>query len=113
MPDPLTWYSLSDPFADIGAASTVRFVVPRDGYLRRVSISLAAAITTTAAVVTTSVDNTNLSPTITIPVSGSAEGTYAEQEYWAPVKKGSWVEVTSDGGPANSVVAAVTITLST
>ena len=112
MPFPANWYHMAESFADIGAASTVRFVVPEDGYLWRVRISLAGAITTTAAVVTVSVDNTALSPTITIPVSGSAEGTLGEAEYFAPVKKGSWIEVTSDGGPANSVVAAVTVTLS-
>ena len=113
MPNPLNYYYLSENYADIGAASTVRFVVPQDGYLRRVGISLAGAITTTAAVITVSVDNTALSPTITIPVSGSAEGTYTEQEYWAPVKRGSWIEVASDGGPANSVVAGLTLSLST
>lgn len=113
MPLPLNWYHLAETMADVGTASAVRFCVPRDGYLRKVETLLAAAITTADAVLTVAISNgTALSPTITITQSGSAEGDYDFAEFFAPVKKGSWVEVTTDGGPANAVAASITLTLS-
>ncbi len=112
MPTPLNWYTLTTTMADIGTASTVRFLVPTNGYLRRVESTIAAAITTTDAVLTVSHNNSALTPTITVAFSGSAEGDYDFAEYYRPVKKGDWIEVATDGGPANAVLAQINCVLS-
>lgn len=112
MPQPLNWYTLTATMADIGTASSVRFVVPANGYLRRVDSTIAAAITTADAVLTVSHNNSALTPTITVANSGSAEGDYDSAEYYRPVKRGDWIEVTTDGGPANAVAAQINVVLS-
>lgn len=112
MPDPLNWYHLSDLMADVSAAGVTRFCVPEAGYLRRVDTTLANAITLADSVLTISVDNVALTPTITIPFTGSAEGSTTSTEYFAPVKKGSWIEVTSDGGATTTSILGITLTLS-
>ena len=112
MPFPLNWYTMSEAMADIGTASTVRFLVPQDGYLRRVDSSIGAALTGADAVLTVAHNNTNLTPTITVTQSGSAEGDFDTAEFFRPVKKGDWIEVTTDGGPSNAVAATIAVTLS-
>ena len=112
MPLPTNWYQLDGELADVSAASKLRFVVPTDGYLRKVETSLGAAITGADAVVTVSVDNTALSPTITIANTSSAEGDYDIGEFFAPVHKGSFIEVATDGASSTTAVLAVTVTLS-
>ena len=112
MPDPLNWYTLNEEIADIGTATVVNFVVPRDGYLRRVASVIAAAITTADDVVTVAVDGTNLSPTITITQSGSAAGDYDSADYFAPVKKGSRITVSNSGASTGTTKCAYTLTLS-
>lgn len=112
MTQPLNWYTLDQTMADIGTASTVRFVVPTNGYLRRVDSTIAAALTGADAVLTVAHNNTNLTPTITVTQSGSAEGDYDYAEFYRPVKRGDWIEVTTDGGPTNAVVAAINCVLS-
>jgi hypothetical protein len=113
MPSPLSWYALSNTMADIAAASQVRFVVPDDGFLRRVECSIAGAIATADAVLTVSHNNTALTPTITVAFTASAEGDYDFAEYARPVKRGDWIEVASDGGPSATVIAAINVILST
>jgi hypothetical protein len=112
MPAPLNWYSLAETLADVSAASAVRFVIPRAGYLRRVDTALGGAITTADAVVTVSVDNSALSPTITIANASSAENDHDFAEYFAPVKAGSVVEVASGGQSDTTQPLSITITLS-
>lgn len=112
MPSPLSWYTLSAVMADIAAASTVRFLVPEDGYLRRVDCSIAAAIATADAVLTVSHNNTALSPTITVAFTSSAEGDYDFAEYFRPVKRGDFIEVATDGGPSATVIATINVILS-
>lgn len=107
MPRPLSWYQMEMPMADIGTASTVRFLVTENGYLRRVECTIAAAIATADAVLTVAHNNTTLSPTITVAFTASAEGDYDSAEYYRPVKRGDWIEVTTDGGPSGAVAATI------
>ncbi len=113
MPRPLSWYNMEMPMADIGTASTVRFLVTQNGYLRKVECTIAAAIATTDAVLTVAHNNTNLSPTITVAFTSSADGDYDFAEYFRPVKIGDWIEVTTDGGPSNAVSATINAVFST
>lgn len=112
MPLPENWYQLNGQLTDVSAASQLRFVVPTDGYLRKVETSLGGAITGADSVVTVSVDNTALSPTITIANASSAEGDYDVGEFFAPVHKGSFIEVASGGESSTTAVLAITVTLS-
>jgi hypothetical protein len=112
MPLPNNWYHLNGTLADVSAASGFRFTVPQAGYLRQVKTHLGAAITGADAVVTVSVDGTNLAPTITIANTSSAEGDVDGAEYFAPVNAGSRVEVTSDGASSTTAELAITLTLS-
>src|SRR5690242_3967447 len=102
MPLPNNWYHLSGELADVSAASAKRFVVPRAGFLRKVETTLGGAITGADSVVTVSHNNTDLSPTITITQSGSAEGDYDSAEFYIGVAAGDWIEVTSDGGSSTT-----------
>lgn len=112
MPLPTNWYTLNGELADVSTASQLRFVARSDGYLRKVETTLGAAITGADAVVTVSVDNTALTPTITIANASSAEGDYDSAEFFTPVKKGSWIEVASGGESSTTAVLAVNVTLS-
>lgn len=112
MPLPLNWYTLPGTLADVSAASQLRFLVPTDGYLRKVETTLGSAITGADSVVTVSVDNTALTPTITIANASSAEGDYDSAEFFYPVKKGSWIEVASGGESSTTAVLAVNVILS-
>lgn len=112
MPNPKNWYYLNEEIADIGTATTVNFVVPVDGWLRKVETVLGAAITGADDVVTVSVDGTALSPTITIANSGSAAGTYDSADYFAPVSKGSRISVANSGASTGTAKCAYTLTLS-
>lgn len=112
MPLPTNWYSLAAEYADVATAETLTFVVPTDGYLRKVETVLDAAITSADETITVSVDGSALSPTITIANSGSAAGTYDVAEFFAPVKKGSRVTVASAGDSTGAAGCAVTATFS-
>lgn len=111
MATPKNWYTLNGELADVSTASQLRFVAREDGYLRKVETTLGAAITGADSVITVSVDNVALSPTITIANASSAEGDYDFAEYFAPVKKGSWIEVASGGQSSTTAVLAVNVTL--
>lgn len=112
MVQPLNWYSLAGEFADIGTAETVRFVVPKTGYLRKVELSLGGAITGADETVTVSHNNTALSPTITVANASSAEGDYDFAEFGRAVTKGDWIEVATAGNSTGPQKSAITITLS-
>lgn len=112
MPLPRNWYVLNGTLTDVSAVSQLRFLVPQDGYLRKVETTLGGAITGADSVITVSVDNTALAPTITIANASSAEGDYDSAEFFAPVKKGSWIEVASGGESSTTAVLAVNVILS-
>lgn len=112
MPLPLNWYVIELPLADIGAVSGVRYVVTAPGFLRKVSNTLAAAITGVDSILTVTRNNVALAPTITVAFTGSAEGDYDFAEYYTGVAEGDWIEVNSDGGATNSVASTVALTLS-
>lgn len=112
MPIPTNWYNLSQTMADVSASAGIRFTVPRNGYLRRVDTHLGGAITGADSVVTVSVDGSNLAPTITVAHTNSAEGDHDFAEFFAPVRKGSRIEVTSGGQSSDTQELAVTLTLS-
>lgn len=112
MPLPTNWYSLAAEFTDVATAETLAFVVPTDGYLRKVETVLDGAITLVNETITISVDGVALSPTITIAFSGSAAGTYDVAEFFAPVKKGSRVIVVTSGSSTGPNGCAVTATFS-
>lgn len=112
MPLPLNWYHLSDVLADVSTASGSRFVVPRDGYLRKVETTLGGAITGADSVVTVSHNNTALSPTITVANASSAEGDRDSAEFYRPVKAGDWIEVATGGESTGTQQLGITLTLS-
>lgn len=112
MPFPLNWYTLNGELADVSTASQLRFVVRADGYLRKVETTLGSAITGADSVITVKVDNTTLSPTITVANASSAEGDYDSADYFYPVKKGSFIEVATGGESSTTAVLAVNVTLS-
>lgn len=112
MPFPKNWYTLNGELADVSAASQLRFVAPVSGYLRRVQTTLGAAITGADAVITVSVRNTALSPTITIANASSAEGDEDFADYYYPVSKGDWVEVASGGESSTTAVLGVNVVFS-
>jgi len=112
MPDPLNWQTFQQPLADVAAAGSNRFYCPFSGYLRRVNCTLSGALAGGDATLTVSLNNSNLSPTIVVTSSGSAEGDFDEGLYFTPVKKGDWIEVTTDGGGNSTVPVTIGITLS-
>lgn len=112
MPLPLNWYTLNGELADVSTASQLRFVARSDGYLRKVETTLGGAISGADAVVTVSVDNTALTPTITVANASSAEGDYDSAEFFYPVKKGSWIEVATGGESTDTAVLGINVTLS-
>lgn len=112
MPLPLNWYSLNGELADVSTASQLRFVAPDNGYLRKVETVLAGAITGADSIITVSVNNTALSPTITVAYTSSAEGDYDVGEYFYPIKKGDNIEIATGGQSTDTAVLAVTLTLS-
>jgi hypothetical protein len=109
---PLSWYSLSEQITDIGTADSKEFVVPSDGWLRKVETVLAGAITGADDVVTVSHNGSALSPTITIANSGSAAGDYDFAEFYRAVRKGDRITVANSGASTGPQKAGVTVTLS-
>lgn len=97
--------------ADVSAASSVRFCVPYDGYLRRVETTLGGAITGADSVVTVSLNNTALSPTITVANASSAEGDRDIADFNTPVRAGQWIEVASGGESSDTQQLGITLTL--
>jgi|SRR6185369_6035856 len=113
MSNPLNWGSTSGQFADISAASTVWLNAPEAGYVRGVIITLVNAITVADSIVTLKIDNVAVSGSLTIAFTGSAKGTvFNWTGIYAPVKKGSLIEVISDGASSTTSIAPVTVILS-
>lgn len=100
---PLGWQTLTLPMADVAAASSVRFIAPFDGILREVSTMLSGALASADATLTVAHVSTNLSPTIVITSSGSAEGDVDTALFNRPVAKGDMIKVTTDGGGDSTV----------
>lgn len=112
MPYPLNWDSTSGQFADISTASTVWMNAPQKGYLRRIIITLTNAITLADSIVTLKVDNVSVSGSLTVAFTGSAKGTVFEWYVFAPVAKGSLIEIISDGASSTTCIAPVTCVFS-
>lgn len=112
MAQPYNWYVLSEQITDIGTADSKVFVVPANGFLRRVDTLLAGAITGADDVVTVALNGTNLSPTITITQSGSAAGDYDYAEFYAGVSKGDRITVSNSGASTGATKCAVNVVLS-
>lgn len=104
---PLSWDTLTLPMADVGAASSIRFIAPFDGILREVSTMLSGALANGDATITVSHEGTNLSPTIVITSSGSAEGDVDSATFARAVSKGDLIKITSDGGGDSTVPITV------
>lgn len=109
---PLNWYSLAAEFADVATAETLTFVVPDNGWLRKVETVLDGAITASNETITVSINGSALSPTITITQSGSAAGDYDYAEFYKPVAKGDRVTVATAGNSTGATGCAVTATFS-
>jgi hypothetical protein len=112
MPDPISWYTQSAIIADIGTAGSTRFIARTSGFLRRVSVMLAGAITAADEVVTVSIDNATAVAVGTIANAGSAEGTLLTKDFYLPVKAGSNVEVINNGASTGTTPATIAVTLS-
>jgi hypothetical protein len=112
MPDPVSWYQMSEQIADIGTANATRFIARQAGYLRRVQVMLHGAITSADEVITVSIDGATAVAVGTIANSGSAEGTLLTKEFFLPVKAGSNVEVINNGASTGTTVATISVTLS-
>lgn len=110
---PLNYTALTDSFADISTASTLYFASPDAGWLRSAQITLNNAITLANSLVTFKVDNVTVGGTLTIAFTGSAKGTTFNIEFAAvAVKKGSLIEVITDGGATTTCIAACTVMVS-
>lgn len=112
MPDPVSWYSMSQNIADIGTAGSTRFIARQAGYLRRVSVMLHGAITAADEVVTVQIDNATAVAVGTIANAGSAEGTLLSTDLFLPVKKGSNIEVVNNGASTGTTTATIQVTCS-
>ena len=111
MPNPLNYYELNAQIADIGTASVVYFAAPLSGSLKELRCTIFGGITTADDVITVAVDGTNLSPTLTVPFSGSAAGTTVVAQFNAPVRAGSRITVSNSGASTGTTPAAYTLTL--
>jgi hypothetical protein len=111
MPAPLNEYTLTGLLADVSTASAYRWCIPYDGYLRRVETTLGGAISGADAVVTASLDNSALTPTLTIANASSAEGDRDVADFNTPVRKGQWLEVASGGESTDTAQLGITVTL--
>lgn len=121
MPDPISWYSMSQVNADITAPASTRFIARQDGFLRRVQVMLHGAITVATETITAQIDNGTAFSIGTIPVSGSAEGVQmipsggtvaGPKELWVPVKKGSNIEILNDGASTGPQPGTIQVTCS-
>lgn len=113
MPLPTNWYHLNAMYADVSTPDRVRFLVPRDGYLRKVQTTLGGAITGADSIITVTINNAAaLSPSITIANAASAEGDMDFADYFAPVAAGNWIEVITDGASSTAAQMGITLTLS-
>lgn len=121
MPDPVSWYSMSQTVTDIGTAGSTRFVARQPGSLRRVQVMLHGAITGTTETITVQIDNATAVAVGTIPAAASAEGTNmtpaggaapGPKEMNLPVKAGSNVEIVNDGASTGVAAATIQVTLS-
>lgn len=112
MPDPISWDSQSQIIADIGTAGATRFIARQAGFLRRVQVMLAGAITVATETITVAIDNGTPVAVGTIVVAGSAEGTLLSKDFYLPIKAGSNIEVINDGASTGTTPATIQVTTS-
>jgi hypothetical protein len=111
------YFTLQGYMADIGNAGapsgSVYFYIPQKCELVSFTSILSAAITTTNAVLSVYINGVLFADTLTVPFSGSAAGQKDTKTVTTSntIAAGSVVEVRSDGGPANSVVAHINLFL--
>lgn len=109
---PVAWETLTLPMADVAAASSVIFIAPYDGVLREVRTMLSGALAGGDATLTVSHNGSNLTPTIVITSSGSAEGDLDSATFLRGVAKGDRIKVTTDGGGNSTVPITIDCTFS-
>jgi hypothetical protein len=111
MPLPLSRTCMSGTFADISTESVIYFSAPYDGYLESIQLTLLNAITGAPAIVTVEVDTVAKGTALSITHTDSAAGTTFRREYQnVPVKRGSLIEVLSDGASSTTCITPCTIT---
>jgi hypothetical protein len=109
---PENWYVHNAMLADVSAASSVRFLVPTAGILRRVETSLGGAITGADSIITVSKNGVALSPTITVANASSAEGDRDFADFYTQVAAGDWITVASGGQSSDTQQLAINVILS-
>lgn len=105
-------FALQGDMADIGAAlNSVFFYIPQKSQLSRLSCVLYAGLTTTNAILTIYIDGVLFADSLVVPFTGSTAGTKASVNIATvnTLNSGSVVEIRSDGGPANSVRATISL----
>jgi hypothetical protein len=112
MPKPTNYYELTDTITDVSTASSVRFAVPHNGFLREVRTVLGGAISGADAVITVGHNGTALTPTITVANASSAEGDIDSVGFYRGVSKGDWIEVATGGESTDTAQLGVTVVLS-
>lgn len=112
MPLPENFYHLSAQIDDIGTADTKVFVVPDNGFLRKIETVINGAITTADDVVTVSRNGSALAPTLTITQVGSAAGDYDFVNFYQAVAKGDRITVANSGASTGPTKCGVTLTFS-
>lgn len=111
MPAPLNEYVMTGMLADVSTASSHRFCIPYNGFLRRIETTLGGAITGADSVITASLDNSALSPTITVANASSAEGDRDVADYNVAVRAGQWLEIATGGESTGTQQLGITVTL--
>lgn len=105
-------YTITTHIADIGSTTPARVVVPFAGTLTDVYSVIDGAVSTTDAVITVAIDGVSTTPgTFTIAFTGSAAGDVDSLAVTNgnTVVAGDVISLTSDGAPANSVRADITL----
>ena len=105
-------FTMSGDMPDIGAAANATFFyIPMKSQLTRLSCVLYAGLTAVNAILTIYIDGVLFADSLTVPFTGSTAGTKATVVISTAntLNEGSVVEVRSDGGPTNSVRAAINL----
>lgn len=111
------YFTIQGTMPDIGSAGapsgSVYFYVPQKSELVSFTSILTAAITTTNAILSVYINGVLFTDTLTVGFSGSAAGQKDTKTVVTAntINAGSLVEIRSDGGPANSVAAFISLFL--
>lgn len=106
-------YSQRGTMTDIGlAGDSVFFDTPQKAQVKSVSCVLYGAIATSNAILSIYINGVLNATTLSVPFSGSTAGTRATINVaGSPTAlQGQVIEVRTDGGPSNTVKAAITLT---